>query len=242
MSPGRSIKERFRDIRRSERYAEVEASVLGWLIWAVLWFLRLTTRFECRGAEQLQKNWDGDQPMVFAFWHGRAIMLPFLVAGKARDVYIMNSTHRDGEIITRALERFGLRTTRGSASKKAVAGTLGLLRALKGGASVALIPDGPRGPAGQAKGGAAELAMRTGAPLFPLAFSANRVYRATGWDRMMLPLPGARVVCLVGEPFEATEKKPSKDKRERLRSDLEQRLQELTRRADREAGRTEEDW
>jgi lysophospholipid acyltransferase (LPLAT)-like uncharacterized protein len=153
----------------------------------------------------------------------------------------MNSTHRDGEIITRALVRFGIRTTRGSTSRGAVAGTLGLMRALRGGATVALIPDGPRGPAGRAQAGAVELAATAGVSLYPVAFSATRHIRLTGWDRMMVPLPGARIVCTIGEPMRRDAGRLDKGTREQLRARLETQLIAVTRKADRLCGRPEED-
>jgi lysophospholipid acyltransferase (LPLAT)-like uncharacterized protein len=165
-------------------------------------------------------------------------MLPFLYSGPG--AAIMNSTHRDGEIITRALERFGIRSTRGSSTRSAIAGTLGLMRELRAGRDVALIPDGPRGPAGSAKAGAVALAAAGGVPLFPLAFSASRCVRMRGWDRMLLPLPGARVVCVIGAPIDPPDAR-DRAARERLRGVLEQRLNEVTRTADRMAGRLEED-
>lgn len=206
-------------------------------IWAILWLLRWTTRFEYEGLEAIEADWAAGRPMVLAFWHGRALMLPFLAHG--REAYIMNSTHRDGEIMTRVLARFGIKTTRGSSRRNAVSGTLGLLRALRCGVPVALIPDGPRGPAAVAKPGAVELALRTGAPLVPLAFSARPALRLGGWDRMLLPLPGARVRCVVGEPIVTDGREPSKELREELRLELEHRLNEICLRADRAVGRRE---
>jgi lysophospholipid acyltransferase (LPLAT)-like uncharacterized protein len=239
MARRRPIKRLLTRLRRSRAFAGAEVALLAWLAWAVLRAIRLTVRFETVGAEAIEANWRAARPMVFAFWHGRSIMLPFLVRGRS-DAYIMNSTHRDGEIITRALERFGIHSTRGSSSRGAVGGTLALMRALRRGNSVALIPDGPRGPAGVAKAGAVELASAGGAPLYPLAFSASRAVRLRGWDRMMLPLPGARVVCVVGAPLLPGEGARRREERERLRGELEQRLGDLCRQADRLAGRPEE--
>ena len=236
----RPVKRLLARCRERPWFARAEIAILAWLAWIVLRLLGCTTRFEVIGDEPLARRWAGGEPMVFAFWHGRSIMLPFLVRGR-HDAYIMNSTHRDGAIITRALERFGIHSTRGSSSRGAVGGTLALLRALKRGNSVALIPDGPRGPAGVAKAGAVELASAGGAPLYPLAFSASRAVRLTGWDRMMFPVPGARVVCIVGEPIVLpTGGAQGRDARETARSILESRLNEVTRRADRMAGRAEE--
>jgi lysophospholipid acyltransferase (LPLAT)-like uncharacterized protein len=85
------------------------------------------------------------------------------------------------------------------------------------------------------------LAARADAVLFPLAFSASRSVRFGGWDRMMLPLPGAKVVCVVGEPIAPKTSRPGKGEREEMRLGLELRLKELTLQADRLAGREEED-
>jgi lysophospholipid acyltransferase (LPLAT)-like uncharacterized protein len=243
----RSLKQRIRAVRRRPGYARVEAALLGPLIWCLLWFLRLTSRFQLDGAERLLADWSNNTPVVLAFWHGRSIMLPFVLPpstnarASGHDTYIMNSTHRDGEIITRALVRFGIRTTRGSTSRGAVAGTLGLMRALRGGATVALIPDGPRGPAGRAQAGAVELAATAGVSLYPVAFSATRHIRLTGWDRMMVPLPGARIVCTIGEPMRRDAGRLDKGTREQLRARLETQLIAVTRKADRLCGRPEED-
>ena len=227
-----------RGLRRRPVWAAFEVRVLGFMIWLVLVVLRRTTRLSLVGIEPLQQRWLAGKPSVLAFWHGRSIMLPFVYSG--RGASIMNSTHRDGEIITRALARFGIRSTRGSSSRSAVPGMLGLARELRAGRDVALIPDGPRGPAGVAKAGAVALAAAGGAPLFPLAFSADRAVRMRGWDRMLLPLPGARVVCVVGEPLEAPAPR-DREAREQVRRRLEARLKQVTRQADRLAHRAEED-
>ncbi len=234
------LKRGIRRIRRSPGYARWETRILGWLIWLILRALRATSRLECHGFELLDRYWREGRPLVLAFWHGRSIMLPFAYRG--RRAVIMNSTHRDGEMITQALGRFGYEAVRGSARRGAVAGTLGLLRALRDGADAALIPDGPRGPAGVARAGAVELAAAAGAPLFPLSFSASRCVRLPTWDRMMVPLPGARVVCVAGSPIEpaADATGDRRQWRERMRVELERRLSEVTREADRLAGRREE--
>jgi lysophospholipid acyltransferase (LPLAT)-like uncharacterized protein len=237
-------KRRLRRLRRQRWYARVEIPLLGLIVWAVLWMLRATTRFSVVGSETLERYWRDGRPVVLVFWHGRSMMLPFLYRvplERSGDVYIMNSPHRDGEIITRALARFGIKTTRGSASRGGVVGTLELARKLRDGHSIALVPDGPRGPAGVAKPGAIDLAATRGVPLCPLAFSASRVLRMSSWDRLMLPLPGARVVCVVGEPLSFVDGRPDKRRRERLRTDLAERLSATCRAADRAVGRSEDD-
>lgn len=232
-----------RRLRQRPVVAEREAGLRGLVVYAALWVLRATTRLTVVGSDALEQAWRERTPVVVAFWHGRSMMLPFLYHRHFRqgpELLIMNSPHRDGEMVTRALARFGIRSTRGSSSRGGVVGTIGLARALRGGSNVALVPDGPRGPAGVAKPGAVELAASAGARLFPISFSASRAVRARSWDRLLLPLPGSRVVCVVGTPLEPPCGRLARDDRERLRVTLEERLEATTRAADRIAGRIEE--
>jgi len=222
-----------RALRRYDAFARFEVSAATFLIWSVLALLGRTVRWTRHGAEEIERCWQAGEPVLMAFWHGRAIMLPFVYRG--RGASIMNSTHRDGEIVSRVIARFGVESTRGSSTRGAVSGLLGLVRASRRGRDLALIPDGPKGPAGIAKGGAAELLLATGAPLFPMAVSCTKGWRLPTWDRLMIPYPFAKVVLVVGEPLRAESRGPVS--REDLRLELERRLRLATLEADRLAGR-----
>ncbi len=226
-----------RGLRRFAPVARLEIAAAALAVRTVLVLLGATVRWSRHGSEELERAWQTGEPVLMAFWHGRSILLPFVYRG--RGACIMNSTHRDGEIVSRVLARFGISATRGSSTRGGVPGFRGLLRANRRGLDLALIPDGPRGPAGVAKAGAAELAIATGAPLFPMAVSCSRGWRLGTWDRMMIPRPFSRVVLVVGEPLRATTGAASSraGEREALRAELERRLRRLTAEADRLAGR-----
>jgi lysophospholipid acyltransferase (LPLAT)-like uncharacterized protein len=231
-----------RGLRRFEPIARLEVAAAAFALRAVLRLLGATVSWTREGAEELESAWASGRPVLMAFWHGRSIMLPFVYRG--RGACIMNSQHRDGEIVSRVLAGFGIQSTRGSSTRGAVPGFLGLVRASRRGLDIALIPDGPRGPAGIAKGGAAELAVATGAPLFPMAVSCSSAWRLGTWDRLLLPRPFSRMVLVVGEPLRAVppdsvEGRASRgDERETLRVELERRLRRVTAEADRLAGRS----
>lgn len=225
-----------RGLRRVPMVARLELAVASFSAWAILRLLGATVRWSRHGCSDLEDAWREGRPVLMAFWHGRSIMLPFAYRG--RGACILNSNHRDGEIVTRILARFGIHSTRGSSTRGGVAGFLGLVRAHRRGLDLALIPDGPKGPAGVAKGGAAELALLTGAPLFPLGVSCSRGWRLPTWDRLLLPRPFARMVLVVGEPLLApTGDVARAESRENLRAELEKRLRLVTAEADRLAGR-----
>ncbi len=192
--------------------------------------LTLTLRVRFVGAEELVARWARGEQVIVAFWHARVLMMP--VAGRGQKLCIMNSQSPDGEMATRALERWGIRSVRGSATRGGTAGFLQLVRAFREGYHLAVVPDGPRGPECVAKLGVIHLARATGAPLFPVSFAASRQVRLGTWDRMVVPLPFARVVFHIGAPLEVP-RAATPAAIEDLRLTLERRLNAATEAAER---------
>ncbi|MFM8409935.1 MAG: lysophospholipid acyltransferase family protein [Alphaproteobacteria bacterium] len=220
--------------RRRFRDGEVALSAGGFAIWLALRVLGATTRrrFVDRGG--LLERFASGEPAVLCFWHGRMIMMPFAYFG--RGACIMNSAHRDGELISRAIRRLGIETVRGSSTRGWVGGLKGLLAAHRRGRDVIVVPDGPRGPRCRAKTGALQLARATGAPIWPVSFAADRARIVSrSWDRMLIPLPFARVVYVAEAPIEVP-RDASPEQVEGLRRELEARLDAATREAGREVG------
>jgi lysophospholipid acyltransferase (LPLAT)-like uncharacterized protein len=132
------------------------------------------------------------RPRIYAFWHSQ--MLPLLTFHRDLGVAVLISVHRDGELIARAAERFGFRTVRGSTSRGGAAALRGLERALADGFSVAVTPDGPRGPAEHFAPGLLVAAHLTGAPVVLTAAAPDRAWRLSTWDRFLIPKPLTRIV------------------------------------------------
>ena len=103
-------------------------------------------RIQYVDADDLFARWARGEQIILAFWHNRVVMMPIPYQGRGRKVCIMNSQHRDGEIATRALERWGIRSVRGSATRGGAGGFLQLVNAFRDGYDLAVVPDGPRGP------------------------------------------------------------------------------------------------
>ena len=172
---------------------------LRWLLLALvalaamvaLRLLRATWRVRVEGEPP------GGRTLV-AFWHGDQIAL---MAASVRP-RVLVSLSRDGEIGALAARSLGYQVARGSTSRGAVCGALGLARTLRGGGAAALAADGPRGPALQASASAGRLACMTGAALVPVGVCASRGWRLGSWDRMTIPAPFARVSVAWGDPVE----------------------------------------
>jgi len=209
--------------------ARVLLAVAPRVISATLWALLATLRIRFVDGDDLFARWARGEVLLTAFWHNRVLLMP--AANRSAKVAIMISRSRDGEIATRVLRRWGIDAVRGSASRGAVTGFRQLLRAFRDGWSLALVPDGPRGPRYRAKAGIIHLARATGAPLFPVTYAASRYFQLRSWDRLIIPRPFAEIVFLIGTPVHVP-RDASEDEIERLRAELEATLNELTARAE----------
>jgi lysophospholipid acyltransferase (LPLAT)-like uncharacterized protein len=139
------------------------------------------------------------EAMIFAFWHGRLLMMPFVYPGLRATILI--SQHRDGEYISRIARRLGLGVERGSATRGGAPAFRQLVHLLRSGRNVVITPDGPKGPRGRVKSGVVELSRLSGMPIVPIGFGAfpRKVLRS--WDAFVMPSPFARAAYVWGKPI-----------------------------------------
>jgi lysophospholipid acyltransferase (LPLAT)-like uncharacterized protein len=199
--------------------------------------LGATLRVTEVGVETLQPRWAAGQPVIYAVWHGRILMVPWLTARLrrtrgARAVRVLASRSRDGELVARWVARFGLTVVRGSSSRGGTGALRALAASVRAGEDVAVVPDGPRGPRERLQPGLVVLASLTGAPVVPLAFAARPARCLASWDRFLVPLPFARAAVVFGKAATV----PRDADRETARADLERALREVTQTADRLVG------
>ena len=209
---------------------EVKIRVWTGLACAVLWMLKITTRkYYIGAADELFERWRRGEQVIMAFWHSRIILMRFAYQGQK--ACVMNSIHRDGEIVTRIMRRFGIPSVRGSSSRGWVGGLKSLVEAYRLGYDLIIVPDGPRGPRHQAKSGVLQLARVTGAPVYPTTYSAAWHTTIGSWDRLMIPFPFSRAVYAVGSPV-VVPQDATPEQMEQKRQELEERLCAITEQAD----------
>lgn len=136
---------------------------------------------------------------IYAFWHGQ--LLPLTHLFRQRGVVVLVSLNRDGEYIAQTIHRMGFDTVRGSSSRGGLRALLEMARRGSAGEALAFTPDGPRGPRARVQPGVVIAAQRARIPILPLAVSAWPRRTLSSWDRMMIPLPFARVVVAFSEPL-----------------------------------------
>ncbi|MBY0398823.1 lysophospholipid acyltransferase family protein [Myxococcota bacterium] len=201
-------------------------ALFGWLTSALLRLLGATWRVEVLGTDPRPGP---PRPVLAALLHESLVVSAWLFRDAGYCVAVSQS--RDGSLVSATLRGLGYaEPARGSSSRGGSAAFLALLRQLELGTTVAVLVDGPRGPAGIAKPGIAALARHSATPIQPLAFAARPALRIGSWDRSVLPLPFARVVCVFGEPIAPAD--PGDDSRdEAAAGEVSRRLDELRRRA-----------
>jgi hypothetical protein len=169
-------------------------AVVPRLVWALLWLVGRTWRFEIiaeEGATPLPFG-EGAGAEIFCFWH--QCVLPCTFYYRRTHATIIVSQSFDGELITRILELFGFHTTRGSSSRGAREGLLGLQQVIESGRPAIFTADGPRGPIYRTKMGPIRLAHITGARIGAFHLEPERAWTMHSWDRFLVPKPFTRIV------------------------------------------------
>lgn len=164
------------------------------MVWALLWIFGRTWRFEVIAEEGVTPVLFGQKagPEVYCFWH--QCVLPCTVYFRKSNAVILISQSFDGELITRILKMFGFDAVRGSSSRSAREGLLGLKHVVETGRTAIFTADGPRGPIFQTKMGPIKLAQTTGAPIGAFHLQPEKAWVMNSWDRFLIPKPFTRIV------------------------------------------------
>jgi len=228
---------RLRDLTRTgwfQRAAGFTAAEFLRLVW---WTNRFTL-----DPPDLYERFVPQMPCIVAFWHGQHFMMPFVRRNYPAAVLV--SRHRDGEINAIAAERLQVATLRGSGShgndfhRKGGVGAFKLmLQQLEKGINMALTADVPK-VARKAGLGIIMLARESGRPILPVAIATSRFKRMNNWDRSVIHLPFGHGVIATGEAIRVP-KDADEAEMERLRAQLQERLNEVNRRAYHLVGRPE---
>jgi len=218
--------------------------VLSYLVWAYMRLVETSTRWTRVGAERVAPLRESGRGVIACMWH-RGVMqaaVGWPAGAQARAMVI--SASPDGQFVADATERLGVAVIRGSTRKAAKAdkkkGGESAYRAMiahvSAGGVAGMTPDGPRGPRRRASMGAVRLARAAQAPLCPYAWSTRRRRVFETWDRFVLPLPFGKGAIVWAEPIDPPGPEADPAEMERVRAELEARLNAITDEADRLAG------
>ncbi len=172
-------------LERVERW--LKCSVLPPVGTALIRGIGRSMRLQTRGHEAADALHREGRHMIVAFWHAQQLMMPFAYHGPGG--YVLISQHRDGEIISRIIGRFGYGTVRGSSTRGGAKALRTLIKLGRSGNDLCVTPDGPKGPRQVAKLGVIQLAKATGLPLVPVAFACSKKKCSRAGITLWSPIP-----------------------------------------------------
>jgi len=177
--------------------------VLAFIGAAILRLFFITLRLKLDDRSGISEN-ALPKPAILCFWHNRILGITFgfqrcYPKRQRGGVTVLTSPSRDGEILARFVGAFGMRSVRGSSSRRGSRALLELVRVLRSGGDVAVTPDGPRGPRYSLGPGVILLAQTTGAAILPTHASFSRCFRMKTWDGFIIPLPFSTVSVRIDE-------------------------------------------
>ncbi len=142
----------------------------------------------------------GKSAFVIAFWHGT--MLANWYVNRNKNIIALVSPSKDGELLSKILYRWGYILQRGSSNKSGKESLDLLIEKAKNNCSIALTPDGPRGPEKEFKAGAVIIAKKGNLPLILVGVKNKNLYRfKKSWDKFEFPKPFSKIVLNYSEPI-----------------------------------------
>ncbi len=169
-----------------------------------------------------------NEHVIFAFWHEYiSVVLPHW---GHTPLTILVSQHRDGEWLNQFAEHLRVHIVRGSSTR---GGSAAIRQLKKHGkfSSIAISPDGPRGPRREMAMGPIFLASLLGMPVVPVGLGMDRPWRCNTWDKMAVPRPFSRARMIFG-PKIYIPKKCSRDELENKRLSVQELMNNLSDTAD----------
>jgi lipopolysaccharide heptosyltransferase II len=136
------------------------------------------------------------------------------MSNQKRNIVIMVSLSKDGELLSQVLQSFGYLTVRGSSTRGGERALIEIIRYAHKGYSLAFAADGPKGPRRQLKSGVIYAAQKTGMPIIPINCSLkNKIILKNTWDKTIIPLPFSKTIQIYGEPIYINKEDDIKEKR-----------------------------
>lgn len=213
----------------------LELSLLSTVAWGLTSVVGRSLRLTVENDAEVKRRIAAGEGQILITWHGRNV-IPLLHL-RNKGIVIIISPSRDGEIQYRTFQRFGCDAVRGSTGRNASKVTIAALRKLREGRTLALAPDGPKGPACVVQPGTLYLALKSGCPVIPAGVSAHPALSLKSWDAFLVPRLFARAAIVFGKPIYVPENADA-DWLQNGAVDLQGTVNSLQDRADRIVGRS----
>lgn len=137
------------------------------------------------------------QNYVLAFWHGTMLLPWFLHRNDG--FAALTSKSKDGDLLAKQLKHWKYKVVRGSSSKGGDVALGIMVDHAKNGYSIAITPDGPRGPERKFKAGAVITAKKSGVPIVLMGIGIKSKKKIKSWDKFQIPNPFTNVKVIYSD-------------------------------------------
>lgn len=209
------------------KWRECRPELVSGVVYGIVRAIMRTVRLK---SENEPEHFEGK---ILCGWHGRSMQ--FAYRFRNRGYWVIISHSRDGDIQTSIFTRLGFQIIRGSTGRGGVRAAVEAIRTLKNGGTMAITPDGPRGPSGVVQGGVMLMAHKSGAELVALGLAARPCIRINSWDKYMVPLPFAKGRIVFSDPI-TVPPDATPEQIEEIRLRLEQVMHAVEQEAERKVG------
>ena len=201
--------------------------IIGFLFYLITKIIFLSIRWKFYNEDQKSNIFNVDNQYIFCCWHNRLFLGPHLLP-RNRIINALQSSHSDGMITSIAFKYLGMNVILGSSMKGGMQAFRKMVKCIQNGESIAITPDGPKGPKESVKEGIIKLAQITGAPIVPLVWTTKKFKLIDSWDHFVIPFPFSKGIYTFGKPI-YIDKKISENDFEILRLEVENEIKRLTK-------------
>ena len=205
-------------------------SVICWVGAKYIKFVSFTNSWSFINKKYVENLWKKNEAFILCFWHGRLLMMP-LSWNKEKKINVLISAHSDGQLLSKTVKYFDIKTIIGSSSKGGSEAIRNIIKSLKSGISIGMTPDGPRGPRMKINSVIIKIASLTGNKIVPLSYSVKKKFFLNSWDKFLVALPFGKGCFIWGRPIKI-KKNISSNEDLKLSNKLEKILIKLTKEAD----------
>ncbi len=142
-------------------------------------------KIEKQNYEVIENLNSKNQNYVLAFWHG-TMLLPWYLHG-APNFAALTSKSKDGDLLAKILKKWNYNVVRGSSSTGGDVALGIMVDYARNKYSIAITPDGPRGPRHKFKAGAVITAKKTKIPVVLAGVGFKRKKILSNWDKFEIP-------------------------------------------------------
>jgi hypothetical protein len=201
-----------------------------YFLYNLLQILCKSLKISIENGEVIDKLKKENRNYVLAFWHG-TMLLPWYLH-RNMDMAALISKSKDGDLLTRLLKNWNYQVVRGSSSEGGDTALGIMIDFARNKNSLAITPDGPKGPPFKLKAGAVITAKKSGLPLVLLGIGfRNKRILEKSWDKFQVPKFFSSVKVIYSDPI-YVERNLSYEQTSDVIKGCEARLNELQKEAE----------